>query len=353
MKILITGNMGYIGPVLVQHLRSVFKDAQLIGYDSGFFAHCLTGAVALPERDLHMQLFGDVRDASPEMFASVDAVVHLAAVSNDPMGKRFEEVTEAINYASSADIARKAIAAGVKRFVFASSCSMYGYAEGGPRKETDALNPLTAYAKSKVATEKALAQLDAPNAVVTALRFSTACGMSDRLRLDLVLNDFVAGAMASREITVLSDGTPWRPLIDVKDMARAIHWALTRDPGNGGRYLAVNVGSDEWNYQVRDLALAVAAAIPGTRVSINENAPPDKRSYRVDFSLYRQLAPTHQPQVDLKQSIEELKRGMERMNFSDANFRMSQFMRLKVLEKHISEGRLSNTLRWTHESVGR
>ena len=183
--------------------------------------------------------------------------------------------------------------------------------------------------------------------VITSLRFSTACGMSERLRLDLVLNDFVACALAAGEITVLSDGTPWRPLIDVKDMARAIEWALIRDPSHtGGSFLAVNVGADEWNYQVKELADAVAAAIPGTKVSINTSAPPDKRSYRVDFSLYRKLAPTHQPQMSLQQTIAELKQGLSEMKFDDKNFRSSQFMRLKVLERHMSENRLGEDLRW-------
>ncbi len=283
------------------------------------------------------------------VFEDVDGIVHLAAVSNDPMGKRFEKVTREINHLSSVDIARRAVQSGVKRFVFASSCSMYGYAEGGPRKETDGLNPLTAYAKSKAGTEEGLASLELGDAVVTSLRFSTACGMSDRLRLDLVLNDFVACAVTSGEISVLSDGTPWRPLIDVKDMARAIEWALTRDPEDAAQYIAVNVGTAEWNYQVRDLAQAVAKAVPGTKVSINESAPPDKRSYRVDFSLYEKLAPRHQPQVSLDQSIRELKRGMESMNFRDSDFRSSQFMRLKVLEKHIDDGRLSEDLCWAND----
>lgn len=346
MKILVTGNMGYIGPVVSRHLRTVFPKAKLIGYDTGYFGHCLTAAPVLPEGRFDAQYFGDVRDLKTEHLAGVDAVVHLAAISNDPMGKRFEAVTDEINHVSSVEIARRAIQAGVTRFVFASSCSMYGYAEGGPRQESDALNPLTAYAKSKVATEKALSQLDAPRAVITSLRFSTACGMADRLRLDLVLNDFVACAMSSGEISVLSDGTPWRPLIDVKDMARAIEWALTRDASVSGPYLAVNVGSDEWNYQVRDLALAVAKVIPHAKIHINENAPPDKRSYRVDFALYRKLAPKHQPQISLEQTVSELKRGMEGMHFADSDFRNSQFMRLNVLEKHIGEGRLTEPLRW-------
>lgn len=347
MKILITGNMGYIGPVVARHLRSVLKDVKLIGYDTGFFGHCLTAVPVLPESLFDVQVIGDVRDLAREHLAGVDAVVQLAAISNDSMGNRFEAVTRQINYSASADIARKAVELGVKRFVFASSCSMYGYAEGGPRKETDPLNPLTAYAKSKVATEEALSALDPGGATITALRFSTACGMSDRLRLDLVLNDFVACALSSGEITVLSDGTPWRPLIDVKDMARAIEWALTRDPAESGKYLAVNVGCDEWTYQVKDLAQAVSRAIPGTRISINRNAAPDKRSYRVDFSIYRKLAPSHQPRLTLDQTIGELKRGLEAMGFKDRDFRNSQFMRLKTLEKHIREERLTEALRWT------
>jgi nucleoside-diphosphate-sugar epimerase len=160
------------------------------------------------------------------------------------------------------------------------------------------------------------------------------------------LNDFVACAIASKEITVLSDGSPWRPLIDVKDMARSMEWALTRDPAEGGRYLAVNVGSSEWNYQVSDLAEAVARSVPGTRISINKDAPPDKRSYRVDFSRYQALAPNHQPQVSLDQAIQEIRTGLETMHFNDPNFRASQFMRLKVLEKHIDDKRLNDQLRW-------
>ena len=157
----------------------------------------------------------------------------------------------------------------------------------------------------------------------------------------------MACALTSGEITVLSDGTPWRPLIDVVDMARAIAWAITRAPGNGGPFLAINVGRDEWNYQVKELAEAVAGAIDGTRVSINRNAPPDKRSYRVDFSLFKSLAPDHIPQLSLQQSIARLREGLEGMGFADADFRNSPYMRLMTLEKHIAAGRLSGQLRWS------
>ena len=243
-------------------------------------------------------------------------------------------------------IAKAAAAAGVKNFVFASSCSVYGVAEGAPRKESDPLNPITAYAKSKIGAERELASIDT-NMVVTSLRFATACGMSDRLRLDLVLNDFVACALSQGKISVLSDGTPWRPLIDVADMARAIDWAIDRGAQTGGRYLAVNVGSDDRNYQVKELAHAVAQSVPGTDVSINTSAPVDSRSYKVDFGLYRSLAPHHQPVVTLEQSIQNLIAGLRAMRFNDANFRTSGLMRLRILQDHIDNQRLNRTLEWT------
>ena len=352
MKILITGNMGYIGPCLVNQLQRAYPEASLIGYDMGYFAHCLTGAEVLPETRIDRQYFGDMRAFDPAVLEGVDAVVHLAAISNDPMGNNFEKVTQDINDESSARLARFAKKAGVSRFVFASSCSMYGFAEGGPRKEDDALNPLTAYARSKVATEKVLQELATNDFVVTSLRFATACGMSERLRLDLVLNDFVAGAVAARQITILSDGTPWRPLIHIEDMARAIDWAIGRKMTNGGAFLAVNAGSNEWNYQVKDLAHAVAKIIPDVSVSINKNAQPDKRSYQVDFSLFKKLAPKHQPKVDLVGAIQGLEAGLEDMGFADGNFRNSQFMRLKVLTHLRERGVLDEQLRWSPRQAG-
>jgi nucleoside-diphosphate-sugar epimerase len=347
MRILITGNMGYVGPALVRFLEAQDPDLDLIGYDASFFGHSLTGATSLPEGLLSRQYFGDVRTLPEALLEGVDAVVHLAAVSNDPMGKEFEEVTSAINRGASVRLAQLAAKKGVRNFVFASSCSMYGASEGGARKETDPTNPLTAYARSKIGTEDDLKTADLGDMTFTSLRFATACGMSDRLRLDLVLNDFVACAVTSGEITVLSDGTPWRPLIDVEDMARAIAWAVRRRAENGGQWLAVNAGRSENNYQVRDLAEAVARHVHGTKISINTEAPPDKRSYQVDFSLFAELAPDYLPQVNLDQSIEHLLSGLERMNFNDADFRNSPFMRLNTLRRHIAEGRLGTDLMWT------
>jgi len=347
MRILVTGNMGYVGPVLGRFLASAIPGCRLAGYDSGFFGHCLTDAAMLPEVRYERQYFGDVRDVAPAVLDGVDAVVHLAAVSNDPMGSRFEAVTEEINQRSSLRLATLARDAGVNSFVFASSCSMYGFAEGGARRESDPTNPLTAYARSKIGVETGLKAMDLGAMTVTSLRFATACGMSERLRLDLVLNDFVACAVAGGEVTILSDGTPWRPLIDVEDMARAIAWAIRRPASLGGQYLAVNAGHNGWNYQVRDLADAVAAAVPGTRVSVNRDALPDKRSYKVDFSLFRELAPDHIPCMTLEQSIARLRDGLIAVGFTDRSFRNSaSYVRLKTLERHMSEGRLGPDLRW-------
>ena len=344
MKILITGNMGYVGPEVVKYLRARHPDATLHGYDNAYFAHCLTGPVVLPERHLDEQFYGDVREVSLDL-TTYDAVVQLAAISNDPMGNRFQAVTLDINQNTTVSLAQAAAAAGVKNFVFASSCSVYGIADGAARKETDPLNPITAYAKSKIGAERELAEIET-KMVVTCLRFATACGMSDRLRLDLVLNDFVACALGQGQITVLSDGSPWRPLIDVADMARAIDWAIDRPASTGGRYLAINAGSDDRNYQVRDLANAVAKSVPGTGVSINTSAPVDSRSYKVDFALFRSLAPDHQPVVSLDQSIKNLIAGLKGMNFKDTDFRSSGLMRLKVLQDHIDSGRLNENLDW-------
>jgi nucleoside-diphosphate-sugar epimerase len=231
--------------------------------------------------------------------------------------------------------------------VFASSCSMYGAAEDSARTEESALNPLTAYARSKVLVERDLRPLANNGFKATSLRFSTACGMSDRLRLDLVLNDFVAGAVGSKQITILSDGTPWRPLINVRDMARAIDWAISRNAAESGNFLAVNVGSNEWNYQVKELAEAVASVIPGVSVSVNKDAQPDKRSYRVSFDLFKKLAPEHQPKVDLVTTIKELWNGVQATRSIDVDFRSSKFMRLKVLNDLIERGLLNDQLAWS------
>jgi nucleoside-diphosphate-sugar epimerase len=351
VRILITGNLGYIGPSVTRRLRARYPAGALIGLDAGYFAHCLTNATSAPEANLDVQFFGDVRHPPPDVLQGVDAIVHLAAISNDPMGHAYEGATFDVNFRASVDLATRAKAAGVRAFVFASSCSVYGSSSEVARNELAAIDPLTAYAQTKVLAEQGLAELASPEFIVTCLRFATACGFSDRLRLDLVLNDFVASAIATGRITVLSDGSPWRPLIHVSDMARAIEWAIERTDECGGVCATVNAGSDEWNYRVRDLAYSVAAAIPDVDVSINRDAQPDKRSYRVDFSRFRQLAPDHQPQTTLMEAIDELRHGLEAMKFEDADFRSSPFMRLHVLAELQSRGLLSETLEWKSKHV--
>lgn len=350
MKILITGNMGYVGPGVVAQLRCAWPEAELVGYDMAYFASCLTNADFLPERKLNTQNFGDVREMPESMLAGVDVVIHLAAISNDPMGNRYEQITLDVNYGSTVRIAELAKAAGAKAFVFASSCSMYGASEGIAKTETSTLNPLTAYARSKVASEEGLAPLADDTFTITALRFATACGMSDRLRLDLVLNDFVACAVSSGQINILSDGSPWRPLIHVKDMARAIEWAVGREQLENDAFLAINAGSDNWNFQVHELAAAVVAAVPGTSVLTNTDAPPDKRSYKVSFELFKTMAPNHQPRYSLEQTILELYAELLEMGFDNNDFRNSPFMRLKVLTSLQENGHITPELEWVKEN---
>ena len=338
--------MGYLGSVLTHFLRSKSNNTEIIGYDTGFFGHALTGADFIPEHFVSTQHIGDIRSIQKSMLEGIDAVVHLAGISNDPIGNEFEKVTADINQTASVRLAKIASSVGVKNFVFASSCSMYGHASNQSRKETDLTNPLTAYARSKIQTENELSNTNLGEMLFTSLRFATACGWSPRLRLDLVLNDFVACAISSGKISVLSDGSPWRPLIDVEDMSRAINWAINRKKENGGQYLAVNTGSNSSNYQVKEIATAVANLIPNTSISINKNSLPDKRSYTVDFTLFETLAPEFKPVINLNQSICKLRDGLISMNFKDNNFRNSSFIRLNTLRNHIKEGRVDDDLNW-------
>ncbi|MES2730982.1 MAG: SDR family oxidoreductase [Bacteroidota bacterium] len=344
MKILITGNLGYVGPTLVKTLRKDYPTAVLMGFDVGYFAKLITNTSISPDHYLDVQYYGDVRNFPEDILIGVDTVIHLSAISNDPIGNKFEQVTLDINFKATQTIAEKARDKGVKNFVFASSCSVYGFAQDAARTESSQLNPLTAYAKSKVYSEEALAQLANSDFKVTCLRFATACGISERLRLDLVLNDFTAGAVANGEINIMSDGSPWRPLINVKDMARAIIWARERDAIESDNFLIVNTGSDEWNYQVKDLATAIKAILPQTVISINKDAQPDKRSYRVDFSLFKKLAPNHQPVYDLPTTINELVEGLQNIGFNDHNFRTSNLIRLNVINDLLVSGIVDNNL---------
>jgi len=260
------------------------------------------------------------------------------------MGNNFSDVTDEINSKASEEIAKKSKEAGVKKFIFASSCSMYGSTDNNKKKESDSLKPLTAYAKSKVLAEKKLKKLSTSRFNVICLRFATACGYSKNIRLDLVLNDFVASAMVNKEVVVLSDGSPWRPMIHVKDMARAINWGLEqkiKDP-----FLTVNAGSNAMNYQIKDIAKKVGKLIEGVNVSINSAALPDKRSYKVNFSKFERMNKKFKPIYNLEKSIIDLRNNYKKNKFKTKDFRNSQYIRLKVLEKLISNKSLNNNLYW-------
>lgn len=349
MKILITGNLGYIGPVVIRQLRNSYDKVTLIGFDANYFSECLI----IKEQSLpDFQYFGDIRSFPVDLLKEVDSIIHLAAISNDPIGNMNEEVTLDINYRATVELAKKAKQLGVKSFVFASSCSVYGFAEDEFRSELSSLNPLTAYARSKVLAEKGLEKIANENFKITCLRFATACGMSERLRLDLVLNDFVASAVTSGKIELLSDGMPWRPLIDIHDIALAINWAIDRKVESGRYFLIVNVGSSDWNYRIKDLAEAVSNVVGNVEISINKNALPDKRSYKVDFKLFKSLASTeYQPKYNLIKTITELKDGLNAVSFRDTNFHNSNLIRLRSLENLRKKGMLTNDFRWVEDEI--
>lgn len=344
MRVLVFGNMGYIGAVFTDYLRRECPDWDISGYDAGYFAQCVLPGLPFPEFSIGTQYFGDVRNFPDHVLDGVDAVVYLAAISNDPMGNLFEKETHDINQSCALTIAGISKQKKVTNFVFASSCSVYGLADESPRNEDSEVNPLTPYAKSKVNAEIGLKKLAGEGFRVSCLRFATACGFSPRLRLDLVLNDFVASAIVNKKIEILSDGSPWRPLIHVQDMARAIHWGIDQKKYD---FVSVNVGSNEWNYQVKDLAYAVAKELGGVSVQINSNANPDRRSYKVDFSKFREIAPKHIPKVSLQESIRGLSEGLRNSQFSDINFRNSHLIRLKVLQTLIEKKHLTSSLRFS------
>jgi len=345
MKILIIGNEGYIGPIVAQQFKNSMNDSLVAGFDIGYFTHVITYPTS-PELSIDVQYRGDVREFPSKLLNGFDSVVYLAAISNDPMGNEFEKVTKEINENSAIRIANLAKSAGVSHFVYASSCSVYGTADDKPRTETSELNPLTAYARSKVGAENGLKSLASENFIISCLRFATACGYSPRLRLDLVLNDFVASAIATNNIEILSDGTPWRPLIHVNDMARAIQWASSRDLDNGGPFIIVNAGSNRWNYQIKELAQAVKDHFPDLDLSINENAAPDKRSYKVNFGNFKKLAKEFYPKMSLNDTVKNLSEGLNMINFNDSDFRQSYLIRLTILKNHINNSRLSKNLKW-------
>ncbi len=336
MKIFCFGNLGYVGTVVSNHLKG--KVEKYIGFDTGYFQNCLINKT----KELGHQIYGDVRKTKKFDFENFDSVIYLAALSNDPMGDEFKDITKEVNFNSAIKVALHAKKLGVKRFVYASSCSIYGKAGDFEKKECSTLNPLTSYAKSKIDTEKELSKIASDNFIVTCLRFSTACGYSDRLRLDLVLNDFVSSVFLNNEIRLLSDGQSWRPLIHVKDMARAIEWASFRENNQGGAFLSINVGSKNWNYKVFELAKITSKVLGNVPVKFSEKSFNDPRSYKVNFELFATLAPNHQPIEKIENTILKIEESLK----NKKKFLKNDFIRLQYLKKLISEKKLSHNLYW-------
>ena len=345
MRVLITGNLGYICTVLGHFLKDYFDNLFLIGLDSGLFSGCTTTIGRVADTYYDLQYLKDVRDIQLSDLTGVDAVVHLAAVSNDPIGSDFEDATYEINLKSSCRLALLCEEAGVSRFIFASSCSMYGCGGDTPKTESDETDPLTAYAKSKIGVEETLRKVLCDKDIdLTFLRFSTACGASDRLRLDLVLNDFVASACKYNKITILSNGSPWRPIIDVLDMSKAIAWALVKPIYSTP--LSINIGSNESNFTIKQLADIVSSCIPNTVIDINSDAPPDNRSYRVNFDLYKKLAPNFYPSKSIEQTVNELVSCIGNISIADDSFRSSNLIRLNHLRCLLGQNQIDSSLRW-------
>ena len=343
MKVLITGNLGYVGPLVVEHLSTAGQIKSIIGLDAGWFADaCIHDAVPT---DLRVQQrFGDIRQTSGEDLREIDSIIHLAAVSNDPMGRRFEQSTRAINGRETVAFASRAKAAGVSRFVFASSCSLYGAAGNRMRIEADPLDPLTPYAQGKADAELGLRELADPDFQVVSLRFATACGWSPRFRSDLVLNDFVLTAWQTGRIKVLSDGSPWRPLIHVSDMGRAMTWAVVWPMHQSSPWAVFNVGRPDMNVQIADLAHHVARCLGDTEVDFNTDAAPDQRSYSVDFTEFSRHAPADLLKLNLDAAVRDVAENVAHHLPKDGNSTLIETVRLNSLERLVADGILNQAL---------
>jgi len=339
MRVVVTGADGYIGRVLCAELRR--SGAEVIGIDSRLFAGCAYGADEPPAWTL---IEKDVRDLRAEDLRGVFGVCHMAALSNDPLGALDAGLTREINFEGTLHVARVAKDAGVARFVFASSCSVYGrQPEGKSADETAAFAPQTEYARSKVESEAALARLASRDFSPTYLRQSTAYGWSERLRLDLVLNNFVAWALATGEVRLLSRGDQWRPLAHVRDLSAAFVAALNA-PRDAVHDTALNVGDDGANYLIRDLADAAAKAV-GASVRTDPGAEADTRSYRVSFARIRERLPAWKPQWNAVKGAVELKQQMTRKGFAASDLEDERFIRLRRIQRLRNEGRVDAHLR--------
>jgi nucleoside-diphosphate-sugar epimerase len=339
VRILVTGHHGYIGSVAVPMLAGAGHD--LTGLDIFLYEGCdLMPGFEIPSLRL------DVRDVEPTDLRGFDAVVHLAALSNDPLGDLRPELTHEINFEATLELASAAKAAGVERFLFASSCSMYGAARPDQAvDETGELRPLTAYAESKVRSEAVLSELADDNFVTISMRNATAYGASPRLRLDVVLNNLVGWAFTTGRIRILSDGTPWRPLVHVKDIARAM-LALLEAPRELVHGESFNIGVDAENYQVRELAEIVRDVVPGCEVEYVGRGDPDPRSYRVDFGKLARVLPGLELEWNARAGAVELADAYEEAGMTFQQFEGDRYVRVNHLKRLVAHGALDDDLRW-------
>lgn len=338
MKVLVTGHLGYIGVEMVSVLSAAGHE--VVGLDTGFFDGC--DFTAPPDQIPELRV--DLRDITPEHLAGFDAVVHLAALSNDPLGDLNPTITYDINQHASTRLARAAKVAGVKRFLFSSSCSLYGAGGDGFLTEEAAFNPVTPYGESKILVEKELTSLADDNFSPTYFRNTTAYGVSRRLRADIVVNNLVGHAMTTGKVLMQSDGTPWRPLVHIRDIIQAFKCVLVA-PRDTVHDQAFNVGSTKENYRIRQVAEMVAEVVPNCELSFAAGASPDLRNYRVDFTKIETKLPGFKAAWTLREGIEELYAAYRAAGLTKEDWTSSRYYRLPTIKNLLAQKTLDSNLR--------